>query len=807
MERFICIHGHFYQPPRENPWLEEVEMQDSASPYHDWNDRITAECYAPNTASRILGAEGKIGEIINNYSRISFNIGPTLLSWMERHRKDIYDSILEADRLSRERFSGHGSAVAQVYNHMIMPLANRRDKITQVRWGIKDFESRFGRFPEGMWLSEAAVDLETLEVLAEEGIKFTVLAPRQAKRVKALAKGSRWHDVHDSRIDPTKAYQCQLPSGKSIALFFYDGPIAQDLAFGDILDDGLRFANRLLGAFHDDRPWNQLVHIATDGESYGHHHRHGDMALSYCLHHIETSNEARLTNYGEYLERCPPSDVVEIYENSSWSCVHGIERWRDNCGCNAGHAGWTQAWRKPLREALDRIRDEMVPVFEHEAGKLLKDVWRARDEYFSVVRSRSAEGLYRFFFEHASHVLTNEEVTRALMLLEMQRNAMLMYTSCGWFFDEISGIEATQILQYASMAIQYAEAISGRSLEPAFLQDLAKAPSNVLESGARAYELYAKPARVDLLRVAAHYGISSIFVRDPAAVSLYCYTATIEHYSRLEAGKCVLAIGKLAIRSELTLEQRPVSFAVLHLGDHNLSGGVRDFMSEEAFGSMQKELRSTFETGDMTNVLNRIGSYFGSHNYTLWHLFRDEQRRVLLQILGGSLNTVETSLRKIFEENHAVMNLLHSLHIPIPSALFLSAQHFVNSELRMMFAEGTANLGRLEGLIQQVQKWKFPLDKDLLRFAASQWITTTVERILHNPTNIDELKQLNGVLKLVDPINLDLDLWKAQNIYFERALMIVSESGTNEQQSDSTGRQWREQLDELGVGLHVKVGS
>ncbi len=807
MERYICIHGHFYQPPRENPWLEEVEMQDSAYPYHDWNDRITAECYAPNTASRILNSEGAIVDIINNYSRMSFNIGPTLLSWMERHRPDVYESILQADAMSMERFSGHGSALAQVYNHMIMPLANRRDKVTQARWGIMDFEARFKRKPEGMWLSETAVDTETLEVLAEEGIRFTVLAPRQANRVKSMAKGSRWHDVSGSRIDPTRAYQCQLPSGRSIVLFFYDGPIAQDLAFGKMLENGVAFADRLMGAFHGDGSSPQLVHIATDGESYGHHHRHGDMALSYFFHHIESTGTAKLTNYGEYLEKFPPSDFVEIHDNSSWSCVHGIERWRENCGCNSGRAGWTQTWRKPLRNALDIMRDEMIVLYEDEGRKLLKDIWDARNQYFDVVRTRSQESIYAFFSQHASHVLTQEEVTKALTLLEMQRNAMLMYTSCGWFFDEISGIETTQVLQYASMAIQYAETFSGRSLEPRFLQELATAPSNVMENGAKVYEVYARPARLDLLRVAAHYGISSIFVDDPERISLFCYTATSEEYFKQESGKFTLAIGKSIIRSELTREERPISFAVLHFGDHNISGGVRDFMGAETFATTQKELSAAFETGDMTSVIKIIGEHFGSNNYSLWHLFKDEQRRVLRQILGGTLNSVEASLKKIYEDNYSIMNFLQSLRNPVPPAFTLSAEHVINSELRNIFENDHIDLKKLQSLIEQARKWAFQLDKELIRFVASGWITQASERLQHPSVSDSTLKEMNNTMALLEPLNLDLDLWKAQNVYFKLASTVVPEKRDKAKQGDTAAGLWIEQFTVLGSRLHVSVES
>ena len=405
MERYICIHGHFYQPPRENPWLEAIEVQDSAYPYHDWNERITAECYAPNRASRILDSEGRIASIVNNYSRMSFNFGPTLLAWMEQADPRTYQAILAADKESQTFFGGHGSALAQAYNHMILPLANRRDKHTQVIWGIRDFQHRFGRFPEGMWLPETAANTETLDILAEHGIKFTILSPYQAKRTRALG-GRSWRDVSGGHLDPTMAYEIRLPSGRSLILFFYDGPISQAIAFQGLLKKGEHLAGRLLSAFSDARKRPQLVHIATDGETYGHHQKFGDMALAYALHHITSRRLARVTNYAEFLERHPPTHEVQIHENSSWSCAHGVERWRSNCGCNSGgHPGWNQAWRAPLRKALDGLRDRLLSLYEEKARQLLKNPWKARDAYINVVLERSPDNVESLLSEHANHAL------------------------------------------------------------------------------------------------------------------------------------------------------------------------------------------------------------------------------------------------------------------------------------------------------------------------------------------------------------------------------------------------------------------
>lgn len=491
MGRYICIHGHFYQPARENPWTGVVESQESARPYHDWNERITAECYAPNAAVRISDGQERI---INNYAKISFDFGPTLLSWLEAHAPKVYRAILEADQTGWESFSGHGSALAQAYNHMILPLANRRDKRTQVLWGIRDFEHRFKRSPEGLWLPETAVDLETLEIMAELGLRFTILAPHQASHVRPLGC-SEWQDVSGGRVDPTMAYALRLSSGRSIALFFYESSISRAVAFEGLLNDGAKFAERLLNAFSGGEARPKLVHIATDGETYGHHHRGGEMALAYALHKIESEGLARLTTYGEYLKGHPPTYEVQIIENTSWSCAHGVERWRSDCGCRVSErAGWSQGWRAPLREALDWLRDSLIPRYGEKAGEFLGDPWRARDEYISVILDRSPQSVAQFITNHAVRPLTEEEKGLVFKLLELQRQAMLMFTSCGWFFDDPSGLETVQILRHAARAIQLGEELFAAPLERYFLQLLQQAKSNIPEQG-DGRQIYERSAR------------------------------------------------------------------------------------------------------------------------------------------------------------------------------------------------------------------------------------------------------------------------------------------------------------------------
>lgn len=458
MNRYVTVHGHFYQPPRENPWTGEVDQEVTARPFHDWNERITAECYAPNAP---------------NYSRMSFNFGPTLLAWLEANAVEAYRAILEADRASRERFSGHGSAIAQAYNHAILPLANRRDKITQVVWGIRDFEHRFGRRPEGMWLPETAVDDATLEALAAEGIAFTILAPSQAAAVREPA--SRWMDIQGGGIDPREAYRVPLPSGRTISVFFYDGGLSHGIAFGEIARGGEDFARALLSRF-DSRSGPQLVHVATDGETYGHHFRGGERTLGEALERVEDSGYARLTNYGEFLERFPPRLEAQVVPNSSWSCAHGVGRWSDDCGCSAG-AAVSHPWRRPLREALDWLRDTLAPLYSAAASALFTDPWAARNDSILLILDPSPGNVDRFFERNSVNALSEDERTTALGLLEIQRNALLMYTSCGWFFDDPAGLETRQVLRYAARAVELAEEHLGGSIEPLFLRLLERVRS------------------------------------------------------------------------------------------------------------------------------------------------------------------------------------------------------------------------------------------------------------------------------------------------------------------------------------------
>ncbi len=806
-DHYLCVHAHFYQPPRENPWLESIEVQDSAYPYHDWNERVTAECYAPNAEARILNGDGRIKTIFNNYAKISFNFGPTLLSWMEKATPEIYATIQASDHESRPQHSGHGSAMAQAYNHAIMPLANARDKKTQVIWGIADFKHRFGRAPEGMWLPEAAVDLESLDALAQNGILFTILSPYSAKRVRQIG-GTKWKDISGGRIDPSRAYKISLPSGRNISVFFYDGPASRAVAFENILASGEAFANRLLGTYSDERTWPQLAHIATDGETYGHHKPHGDMALAYALHYIESNGLARLTNYGEFLELFKPTHEAEIFENSSWSCAHGVERWRSNCGCNSGgHADWNQDWRAPLRQALDWLRDAAAPVFQLRGGELFKDAWAARDDYVRVILSRSKETACDFLHMHLKGQRTPEEHITALKLLELQRHLMLMYTSCGWFFDELSGIETVQVIQYAGRAVQLAEEIAkGRRFEEEFVARLSQAKSNIPENGdgRKVYEKFVKPAMLDLKRVGAHYAVSSLFEDFGPETKVYCYTVSREDVHSMPSGKTKLVAGRAKITSEITLELTNVSYGVVHFGDHNIAGGVREFRGLEDYQSTLQEITVAFASGDITELVRVVDNAYGREGNLLRVLFRDEQRKIVQQILASALAEAELAYRQLYENRAPLMHYLRALNFPPVKAFQAAAEFTLNSDFRKSIEGDEISLDRSKGVLEEIEKTGVTLDATSAEFALRKNLETLGEQFRRDPSNLALLQRFDAAVQLARAVPFHVQFWKVQNQYFD-VLKNYYPQVRNSNGDNKEAGPWLDSFRKLGEKLSFQV--
>lgn len=796
MEKYICIHGHFYQPPRENAWLEVIEVQDSAHPYHDWNERITAECYAPNAASRILNDKSVIKNIINNYSKISFNFGPTLLSWMEVYDPETYGAILEADELSKKNFGGHGSALAQVYNHIIMPLANRQDKETQIIWGIRDFEHRFKRKPEGIWLAETAVDLETLDLLVDQQIKFTILAPRQAKAFRKLGE-TEFKNLEQESIDTKRPYSVHLPSGRSIVVFFYDGNISQSVAFDGLLYDGAKFASKLMNSFDATQTETQLVHIATDGETYGHHHKHGEMALAYCLDYIERNKQCELTNYGEFLSKFVPQYEALLHENSSWSCVHGVERWRGDCGCNTGgNVGWNQQWRKPLREALDWLRDQLTQIYIREASLIFKDPEEARNEYIQIILNRNDETIRKFLGEHC---VRDTDPSKVLRLLEMQRHAMLMFTSCGWFFDEVSGIETTQIMQYACRAMQLVSQIADANLEEEFLKRLSIAQSNIPGYGdaASVYRRFVIPSKTNLQRVGMHYAVSSIFEEDPDSFPVFNYTTSNEVFVKKEAGEQRLALGVTKVKSNVTRSEKRFAFAVIYVGKHNIIGNISLDMEDEKFASMQVRMVKAFEEGRLGEVIGLMQQYFGPEKYTIWQLFQDEKRKVFNQITQQSMNDLEDSLRRIYNRDYPLVTALANNEIPIPNAYRTTFEYILNADLLKCFAE-KINIKEFERITGELTKWNLQIeDPKKVEQLAGRSIFKELNRIGAERQNHKRVERINRLFPLLKKFKINPDLNRSQNLYFEIYKDMLVHDGFSPE--------WAKQFNLLGDCLGVKV--
>ncbi|HEY3308530.1 MAG TPA: DUF3536 domain-containing protein [Desulfuromonadaceae bacterium] len=810
MERFLCIHGHFYQPPRENPWLEAVEIQDSAAPYHDWNQRITAECYAPNSAARILDGDQRILNIISNYARISFNFGPTLLSWMEKASPDVYQAILDADRQSIELRSGHGAAIAQVYNHLIMPLANTADKRTQIIWGIRDFEHRFQRFPEGMWLAETAVDLETFEIMAELGISYTILEPHQATAFRKIGDENWTETDRENGIDPTRAYVCRLGSQRSISIFFYNGPISRTVAFEKLLASGETFAERLITGFTEGNDEPQLLNIATDGETYGHHQKFGDMALAYALNHIESNHLARLTNYGEFLELHPADHEVQIHEQTSWSCSHGVERWKGNCGCNSGgNTQWNQEWRAPLRSALDWLRDRLAAEFSKKGKKYLKDPWQAREAYIGVILQQDMEKSEMFLARHCSRELDTQEKIITMKLLEMQRQAMLMFTSCGWFFDELSGIEAVQVIQYACRAVQLAEGIAEQGLEKAFVERLKQARSNITEygDGATIYKRFVLPTRVDLTKVGAHYAFSSLFEDYEERTSIFCYAVASEEKTRLASEDASLALGRIHVASEITEESDKFSFCVVRFGSHDFKGGVSSSYEKTSYDRMREELTSAFDKGLYTEIIDLIDRYFDTHNYSLASLFRDEQRKILNLIIDKNLEEFNETYERMYEHSRPLMEFVHDTGMPLPRTVLIVAQPALHAAVKKVFVREEIDTEAVQRLVEHIRKWQVKIDSSETEFFMRKTIEELMHQLTIQPDDLRLMIRIQKLLELARDIQTEMILWQIQNNYYKLAQTAYREQQLKARDGDQTAATWLDTFNSIGLMLAFNMGA
>jgi alpha-amylase/alpha-mannosidase (GH57 family) len=814
---YVTVHGHFYQPPRENPYLDAIERQPGAEPYHDWNERINHECYRPNAFARVYNDRGEVVDIVNNYEYLSFNIGPTLMSWLERYDPQVYQRILDADRLSAERLNGHGNAIAQVYNHIIMPLANKRDKYTQIRWGKADFRQRFGREPEGMWLAETAVDYSTLEVLHEEGIKFIVLAPSQAERCRLLPTKDHpkpeWNAVGGGQIDPTRPYRCFLPSRekvpeatselesdvasatlrdrKYIDIFFYDGPISRDMGFNDVLKSSHHLAGRLSLAIHGDHRPSQLISVATDGETFGHHKRDAEKCLTYAFVAEFPRRGWTLTNFAHYLSICPPTWEVELKPVTAWSCSHGVDRWQDNCGCGGG-GEWHQLWRRPLRNALNWLRDQLISIYQEEGGRLLLDPWQARDEYIQVIRDRSPENVAKFFLRQQKHSLTPSEQVDALRLLEMQRHALLMFTSCGWFFEELSRPEGTQILRYAARAIELAGDVAGIQLEKEFIQILSQAPSNVdfFKDGAGVYQHQVIPSQINLEKVAAHYAISGLFTTYATEQRIYCYTVYQRDYQLQRMGPLTLAVGQVQLASEITRESVELVFAVLHLGGWDFHCCIQPFSGRRAYTQMKEHLMGILQLGSAAQAILGMNQYFDGKSFSLHDLFAEERHRIMRLLSQETLLRLDQLYTQVYRDNYGVVMAFHRDELPVPRELqvaaeialgnrCLTAAKALDAEIgddpeNVLNATGDSFLGlthlvELETCATEAGHLRCNLDIPEVKQILEKLIVRSLSNLLYqaNPeTTEPQLERLERMIAVGKQLNLHLAKDQIQELYF-----------------------------------------
>ncbi len=843
---FVTIHGHFYQPPRENPYLDEIECQPSAAPAHDWNERIYHECYRPNAFARILNDQGQVIDLVNNFEYLSFNIGPTLLSWLERYDLEVYQRILEADRKSCQRLNGHGNAIAQAYNHIILPLANRRDKYTQVRWGKADFRARFGRDPEGMWLAEAAVDYPTLEVLIEEGIRFIVLAPSQAERCRPLAEGDLslpWQEVGGGQIDPTRPYRCYLPNGKPerdyIDIFFYDGPISRDAGFSDVLTSSQQLAARLGQAVRGDHRSTQLISMATDGETFGHHKKGTEKALAYAFVTEFPQRGWQITNFAHYLSLHPPTWEVELKPVTAWSCAHGVDRWQDNCGCGGEGSLWHQRWRRPLRQSLDWLRDRLQEIYATIGELLFVDPWQARDEYIDVILNRGLVGgapsrqdpLEQFLIRHQHHPLTAAERVDALRLLEMQRHALLMYTSCGWFFEELSRPEGVQILRYAARALELGSEVAGIQLEAEFIQRLSKAPSNIeqFRDGAGVYQQLVKPSQLSLPHVAAHYAISSLFASYPPQQRVYCYQAEQLDYQLQRIGPLTLAVGQLQLTSEVTHETAHLSFAVLHLGGWDFHCCVQPFSGRRAYSTLKDKLFATLQAGSAARTVLAMSEQFGSASYGLNDLFAAERHRIMELLSQETLTRLEQLYTQVYRDNYGILIGFRQDGLPVPQELQVAAEvalsHRAIAALKGLEQEmsdptqldsqlGMSYLAELTAIASEANHLGCQLNLAQGQATLEHLIQSLLWYLLHglNPDSVEPcVQRLSDLLGLSDQLGLNLNLDKAQELYqqcLQERLMpqfcIPSGAATTDQTDQLSDRQLSH-LWHLGTLLGVDV--
>jgi alpha-amylase/alpha-mannosidase (GH57 family) len=778
----LVIHGHFYQPPRENPWTDHIERQPSAHPFSNWNERINSECYRPNAFARIVDNYGRVERIVNNYSLINFNIGPTLLAWLERFHPATYARVLEADGASVRQRGGHGNAIAQGYHHAILPLCNERDRRTEIRWGLADFRQRFGREPESIWLPETACDDATLGALIDEGLKYVILSPFQAERVRPSG-GETWLSVIDGQLDTTVPYRYlhRDGSGRSLAVFFYDGQLAKAIAF----DGALASSHLLIERFErkaregGNGAGGRVVNVATDGESYGHHFKFGDRCLAYGLEVEAAARGLRVTNYGEFLAENEPRFEVEIKagaegEGTAWSCAHGVGRWTRDCSCHAGAPeGWKQKWRAPLREALNYLRDEAARAYEEQGGEIFRDPWRARDDYVELLTDAKRARRAEFLARQAGRPVGEADERRALTLLELQRSSLLMFTSCGWFFNDISGIETVQVLSYAARALDIMAELRLPSAREGFLARLAGAQSNVRKhgNGADIFRELVETTRVAPARVAASLAISSLVDKSGQDGEIAGHAYTLTEFRQEQHGRLALATGRVNLKTFSTGRRLDFAVAAMHVGDVDFYCVLKEYPGDEAFRAATGKLWSNYRTGSVPALLRLMQEEFGPSDFGLEHLLPEGRQRVYEIMFGRMVGRFSEQYEYLYEENRRNIEMLQQAGFQLPEELRAAAEFTITRRLEremQKFEQQTDPAAIREALkiASEVARLGYRLDRTSMRRKFEKLIVTTV-RAAVDDAGAENYEAALGLIDLAAELNLHANLERAQEIVYE----------------------------------------
>ena len=785
----IIIHGHFYQPPRENPWSGAFDREDSARPFHDWNERIHFECYRPNAFARIVNGKGQIERIVDNYANLSFNFGPTLLRWMEFAQPETYARIIEADRISAERHHGHGGAIAQAYNHAILPLCNPRDLRTQIVWGIADFRHRFGREPEALWLPETACNDEVIAALIDAGMKYVILSPHQAERTRPLdssVNGAEWKNVADGSIDPRKPYMCfhRDGSGRSIAIFFYDDGIARAIAFENLLWSSEALLGRLIQGAGD----GALVNVATDGESYGHHYKFGDRCIAYALEVEAHRRGIEVTNYGEFLARNPPRDVVEIKrgpdgQGTAWSCVHGVGRWHRNCGCHTGgEPGWNQEWRTPLRAAFDLLREECARRFEELGGEMFRAPWKARDDFIEVVLNHAAAH-DSFVARHARRKLDLEGRLRALALLEMQRNAMLMYTSCGWFFNEISGIETVQTMKYAGHTMDLMENLGISPPRDRFLEVLGQAKSNIAQmgNGADVFRRFIPACRVTPKRIASHLAISSLAGQGEHEVWVGDFFCRQEEHRQEKSGRITLSTSRVILRNSIVGRRDEFACAALHLGGVDFYCALGDLIDSEKFRLACERVWAKFPRAPLPALIRVVQKEFGGDEFALDDILPDGRLAICETIFNDVLEGFTDEFARLYREYDRVVEMLQASGFEPPAQFrqlteFTLGRRFEREIARQQRSHDPVAYGRAIEIAAQAASRAYQIDKSLANASFAAMINEAVTKAAERPSRVLTKAALD-LIALARRLDLEPNIEPAQERLYYAFMAGVPHAG------------------------------